>query len=97
MPTVFSTAPFTLSPTLAFFLVTSFFCSTRPSVVALARGLEVLALGRPTPDPVAFLVVVLVFVLRVVVVSTAGVYGLRGAVMPPDPRVRAMAMERRIT
>ena len=73
LPVAFLTAPLTLSPTVAFFFGAAFFFSTRPAVVALARGLEVLALGFAAPEPEAFLVAVLVLVVRLVVVSKAGV------------------------
>ena len=52
-PTVFSTTPLTLSSTvgvLLFLVVGAFFFSTRPAVVALARGLEVFAFAFGTVD-----------------------------------------------
>ena len=52
-PTAFSTTPLTLSITvgvLLFLVAGAFFFSTRPAVIALARGLEVFAFAFGTVD-----------------------------------------------
>jgi len=65
-----------------------FFFSTRPAVVALARGLEIFALGFAGVD---FLVAVVVLV---VVGSGVGLMSLRGALLPVACRVETMVVWR---
>ena len=89
MPVSFSAAPLTLSVNVGFLpLFAGAFLSTRPAVLALARGLEILAFG------VDFLVVAaLVLVLVFAVVGVAEVVVLRGALLPVDCRVAAITGE----
>ena len=84
IPTPFSTAPLILSLKVAFFAFDAgFFFSTRPVVVFLARGLEMLAFGFEAVAGFFVVVVVLVFVFVLVVVVGAEadvvVKGMRGA------------------
>jgi len=93
VPTAFSRAPSILSPTVAFLALVAgaFFFSTRPVVVALARGLEMFALGFVGVD--FLVVVVLAFVLVLVVVgSDAGLKSLRGALFPVACRVETIVV-----
>jgi len=89
IPTAFSAAPLTLSVNHGFLCFTAgaFFFSTRPVVVALARGLEILAFGFVE---VVFLVVVVFVLVLVFVAAAVGVNGLRGALLPVACRVDTM-------